>query len=275
MRSEYETIESAQYYDLNFSELTQKIRIDHPTIYRDAVKLPPSDVVIICVKTTENKNIKDLLQGCLAPHSIVFVIQNGIGNEEWIAQFIGACPLVAGISTMGAYRETPLAITVPFIGTLKLAPFRERDSRAVVVLKKLFDKLQPEIPVELCSNHREMRWLKLLWNASFSPMAVIYHQDSATLASQQPYATIARNVIGEIAEIAQAEGFTISKDYIERLLVLTRKNKDYYPSMYLDYLAGKKIEQEYIIDNALAIAQAQGIKTPILKLMAEHLAKLE
>ncbi|MGE3319679.1 MAG: ketopantoate reductase family protein [Candidatus Berkiella sp.] len=272
MRSEYNEIHKSQYFNLVFIDPENLIRIEDPIIHNHPNQLPASDLVIIALKTTENAHISSLIAHCLKDDSMVLVIQNGIGNEEWISRFTGKCPLICGISTVGAYRADPLTVDIAFMGDLKIAPYQMKDLELCQSLSLPLSAAF-NYPVHVYKNYKEIRWHKLLWNIPFATLSIIYDKSTNILASTQPYATIVRNVISEVVDIAASEGVKITQDYIEKMLASTQKNKNYYPSMYRDYVEGKAIEKEYFIDNVLEIAKKHDIKTPMLNLIESKLAQ--
>lgn len=272
MRSEYADIKKSGYFNLQIQDPLQTIRIEQPIIHIDPLTLPPSDLVIIALKTTFNHEISLLLKNCLKPNTTVLIIQNGIGNEEWISGFTGNCPLICGISTVGAYRVEPLTVEIAFLGDLKIAPYRMKDLDTCNALAEtLFGALKK--PVVVHNNYKEIRWYKLLWNVPFASLSIIYNKNTETLASTQPYVSIVRNIINEVIEVAAADGVKITNDYSEKMLLASQKTKNYYPSMYRDYVEGKAIEKEYIIDNVLKIARKYDIRTPMLNLIESNLTQ--
>ncbi len=272
MHSEYAKIHQSGYFNLQFQDPLQTIRIESPIIHSDPRKLPPSDLIIISLKTTENQSIASLLQSCLKADSTVLIIQNGIGNEEWISGFTQNCSVICGISTIGAYRSDANNVQVSFFGELKLAPYQLKDME---ICKALSETLSGALkkPVPVYNNYKEIRWQKLLWNIPFASLSIIYDQNTETLASMQPYVSIVRNLMNEVIEVAAADGVKIPKDFSEKMLTASQKAKNYYPSMYRDYVEGKPIEKEYIIDNVLKIARKHDIQTPMLNLIETNLAK--
>ncbi len=273
VRSEYEAIQKKGFFSLEFKNTNETLKIKQPRLYTKASELPPSDVVIIALKTTENKHIESLLSSCLKKDTIVLIIQNGIGNEEWISQFTGDSPVICGVASMGAFRVAPAQVEIPITGELRLAPYKKENLPLCEKIQALFKECPVSFPIIINESYKELRWHKLLWNVPFSSLSIIYSQDTATLASTQPYASIVRNFMGEVVDIAKSEGVIISPDTITKMLAFTASVKDYYPSMFRDFTQGKSIEKEYIIDNVLKIAQKNGIKTPVLSLIENHLTQ--
>ncbi|MBN9288244.1 MAG: hypothetical protein BGO43_09630 [Gammaproteobacteria bacterium 39-13] len=273
MRSEYDEIREKGFFEINFSKEEKKFKIENPKTYNHPAKLPASDLVIISLKSNENKNIASLLSTCLKENTIVLIIQNGIGNEEWISQFTHQCPIICGVSIIGAKRVSPTLVNISSKGEIRIAPYKMEHKAFCEVIKNAFSKIPISLPVKEVDNFKEIRWQKLVWNVPFSSLSVIYNQDVTILACVQPYASIVMNLINEITDIAKSEGVVISQDYIHKMLEATKQGEPYFPSMYDDFVQGKEIEKEYIIDNVLKIAKKNHISTPMLSLIESHLEK--
>lgn len=261
LRSEYDLIKYQKYFDLYFKELDQTVRIDSPRIYNESSQLPVADLVIICLKTTENKHLDSLLSTTLKPDTLVWIIQNGIGNEEYIEQFCPSQPIVSSISTVAATRKDNARVDIYYLGDLRLASFNQQIDFSV--FERLFSgSIKPKISVY--DNYKQMRWEKLIWNVPFCTLAVIYDKSCDVLASEKPYEDIVNAMVKEVQAIAASEGVIISDEYIDKTVGMTKKVKNYYPSMYWDFVKQRPIEREYIFDNVLAIAEKNRVATPAL-----------
>ena len=273
-RSEFAAIKHLGYFSLNFKETQRSVQISKPQLYLHADELPPSDLIVIALKTTANDDIPSLMKTCRTDRSIVLVIQNGIGNEEWIAQYTAQSPLLCGISMMGAVRKNAVEVDIAILGLLKLAPYKPQYKDPLASVRAAFAQSPITIPIEESASHRELRWLKLMWNMPFGALALIYAQTTSVLASEEPYASLIDAMIAEIHAIALADGVTIQERYISELLAVTRRNKDYFPSIYTDFKQGHRIEKTYIFDHVLEIANQKQIRTPILHLIERYIALL-
>ncbi len=271
VRSEYQAIHEAGHFTLHFSESQRSFDIQQPRLYREASELPPSDLILIALKTTSNAEIPALMQSCRSDRSIIIVIQNGLGNEEWVAQFSGASPLLCGISMMGSVRRNAIDVDIPWLGTLLLAPFRPEYSEAMDCVRSAFAESPFATPIAFAQDHRAVRWLKLLWNLPFGALSIMYHQPTHILASEEPYQSLVKALIHEIQAIALADGFLVPEASIEEMMTETRNHPGYFPSTYVDFKGGRKIEKEYIFDNVLRFAQQKNVSTPMLHMVDRYL----
>ena len=271
VRSEYEEIKQKGYFALNFKETGNTTKIIKPKIHSNSDELPVSDLILITLKTTANDLIPSLLSSCRADHSIIVVIQNGMGNEEWISQFTGKSPVICGISMMGAFRKGSIDVEVALLGFLILAAYKAEFAPQVEKVREIFTTMSTPMSIQVQENHRKLRWYKLLWNLPFGALALMYGKTSGVLASEEPTCSMIYDIMSELREIARREGIDIEESTVQNLLERSRAIKDYVPSICHDYNSGRKIEKEYIFDNVLALATKHKVKTPLLHLIDRYL----
>lgn len=272
LRSEYETIQQQGYFDLNFIQLDKRLRVESPKIYSDSSLLPKSDLILISTKTTDNKQLESLLTHSLKADTTVMLIQNGIGGEETIQSLCPTQPIISCISTAGATRKEGALVDVFFLGALNVA-YVDQANPSTIDFKKLFNA---DVPVKtvVLEDYRLMRWRKLIWSVPFCGLSIMYDKPCNIIASTKPYIHTAKLVMSELQDVAASNGVRISDDFINKTLENTTKVKDYYPSMYWDYVNGNPIELEYIFDNAIKIAKQNNIATPCINLVRQKLVEL-
>ena len=272
MRSEYNQIKEQAYFDLNFKQLDKVLRVENPNIYSDATQLPKSDLIIITLKTTDNASLKNLLVSALKKDSTVLVIQNGLGNEEFIQTLCPTQTIISCISSAGATRQEHAKVDVFFLGALKIAPVKKE-----ALNSKYFSNLftgEIDLKITAYDDYRLMRWQKLIWSVPFCALSIMYDQPCNVIASTKPYVNTAQLIMSELQDVAASIGISISNDYIEKILDMTRGVKDYYPSMYWDYKNEQPIEKEYILENVIKAARANHVSTPCLNLVIRKLDEL-
>ena len=81
--------------------------LDHVNAYHRTADMPQCDVVLVCLKTTNNHLLKELLPPLLAPHTIVVLIQNGIGVEADVQQMFPDTAIVAGLAFICSAKTEP------------------------------------------------------------------------------------------------------------------------------------------------------------------------
>jgi 2-dehydropantoate 2-reductase len=67
-----------------------------PKCARSPQEIGPSDLILIGLKTTANDQFSRLLPPLVAPHTAVLTLQNGLGNEEQLAQLFPPAQIMGG-----------------------------------------------------------------------------------------------------------------------------------------------------------------------------------
>jgi 2-dehydropantoate 2-reductase len=257
MRSQYEKIKSQKFYSLDMnSQCLEKIFTEK--VYKDYLELKNKifDIIIVSLKTTENKLLKTILPVLSDKKTIVVMLQNGIDNEEYISDFVPSDRIVCAVTTIGALKINQGSILIRFIGEMKLACFNEEGKSARNIVAECFSSKKPfDANVHCYDSHREIRWKKIMWNAVFNPLSIIHNQSADILASHEDYLIEVMAIMDEIKTLAEKENVTITQDEIDTLLTNTRLYTGYFPSMYKDYINGKPIEMEFLINTVIAIAK--------------------
>jgi 2-dehydropantoate 2-reductase len=65
------------------------------------------DLVVVALKTTSNAALPALLPPLLQADTAVLTLQNGLGNEEFIAGIVGGERVLGGLCYIGVTREAP------------------------------------------------------------------------------------------------------------------------------------------------------------------------
>ncbi len=238
-----------------------------PSIHSSIETLPKdADLIIITLKTTANDSLRESLPSLANDNTAVLVMQNGIGAEEEIQALLPNNPIIAAVVTIRALRTAePGHVNVPIIGALKLAALKPEHQYVCDMIGNAFAAYSGTKPEVIISNSvKEIRYLKLLWNATFNTLSTLCRLSALPLSTEEPYKSFIETLMREIIKIAGRDSIIIPKDIIQTLLADTAKQGEYYPSMYLDLIAGRDIEVKYIVSNLLAIATQHGIKTPFL-----------
>ena len=177
INNEYSSIKNGKNrFKFNFLETNSTIRIDTPNIYQTTEELPKdADFIIISLKTTQNKILRNLLP-TLVTHEkcCIIIIQNGMGAEEEVQKILPKNPIIAAITTIAAKKAGPGCVDIFVLGILRLAPFQSKDRTLCEEIKNMLTQSQGiKSKIEIIDNFKQMRWQKLLWNIPFSGLSTL------------------------------------------------------------------------------------------------------
>lgn len=235
-------------------------------------EIGPVDLVLITLKTTANPELAHLLPPLLGPRTVVVTLQNGLGNEEWVASLVGAERVLGGLCFIAVTRHAPGELTgfhTPGSMTLGefVGPARERTREIAALFVGAGVKCVAE------DNLKEARWRKLVWNIPFNGLAIAAGGLTTDRILADPMlAAEVRALMDEIATAARKFGCEISEQFIQGQIDVTLPMGAYQPSSLVDFLAGREVEFEAIWGEPLRRARTAGVAMPFL---AELCTKLK
>ena len=220
------------------------------------------DYVLLCVKVVEGIDRIALLRGALAPASTIVLLCNGIGIEDEIAAAYPQHELISGLAFVCVTRTAPGHIRHQAYGRLVFGNYLAAAGERVGKLCRAFEAAGVEC--RAAADIITARWEKCVWNAPFNPLSVLSGglPTSLILATQEP---LVRAIMEEICKVAAVSGHTLPPDVIDRNLDSTRTMPPYKTSMLLDFEAGRPLETEAILGNAVRWARRLGVPIPCLE----------
>ncbi|RME91388.1 MAG: 2-dehydropantoate 2-reductase [Candidatus Hydrogenedentota bacterium] len=240
-------------------------------IFDSPTKMSPADIILITVKALPEIDYNSLIRPVWKASSVLVLLQNGIGNDEKIHSLFPSNPLIGGLAFVCVFRDQQAIHHLDY-GRLVLAPYGKEKS----IAKELADIFESvSVPVEVSENLRKARWQKLFWNIPFNPLSVILQASTEEMMNSKHAVQLCRDLMQETKQIANAEGHSISDDFIEDMLDKTRKMKPYKTSMLLDFENHRPMEVEAILGEPLRIANRQNIHAPKMETIYHQLSFLE
>ncbi|MGB9521533.1 MAG: ketopantoate reductase family protein, partial [Anaerolineales bacterium] len=152
---------------------------------------------IILVKSWQTKRAGQQLRSCLAPDGVALTLQNGMGNRELLAQYLGAERVALGIATLGAHLGAPAQVEYGGEGKISLA-IHDR-------LGYLHDALQRAgFEVEEVADPDSLLWGKLVINSAINPLTALLGIPNGELLERPTARALMINLARETAAVAYA-----------------------------------------------------------------------
>lgn len=246
--------------------------------YNDVAQMPPCDVVVVALKTTQNHLLPQLLPPLLKDNSIVVLLQNGLGAEEAIAKFVNNSPIIGGLCFVCSNKVGPGHIRHLDYGTITLAEYSANGEAAGITenLRLIGGDLEKaEIPILLNEDLLLARWKKLVWNVPYNGLSVVLNAQTNELMANEDTRRLAEDLMREVVAGAAGCDREIPESFIQKRLDDTDKMKPYITSMKLDYDRGKALEVEAIFGNPLRMAKLAGVSLPRMSMLYQQLKFLD
>lgn len=255
---------SIQSRDGDFSLLPAQINV-----YDDPRQMPKADWVIVTLKTTANRHLQELVSPVLKPDSVILTLQNGLGNEELLAELFGRERILGGMAFVCINRPSPGEILHTDHGMIRLGePFGVKSDRSKK-LAELFNDSQ--VPCEVLDDLTYGRWDKLIWNVPFNGLGAALDLTTDRIIASKHGLSLVRRLMREVIAAAGGLGVRFDLSVIEEKIQHTQTMGAYKTSMQIDRQKHRPMEIEAIIGNCLRAARNSLIPTPAMEMVYDTL----
>jgi len=233
-------------------------------VYDDARRMPKADLVIVALKSTANDQFERLIPPLLKEGTAILTLQNGLGNEDRLAELFGAPRVLGGMAFVCINRAGNGVIRHTDHGVIRLGDFTRpsRSPRAEAVAA-LFNASR--IKCELLDDLRWGRWQKLTWNIPFNGLGAVFDLTTDRLIGSDEGRRMVAELIREVIAAARADGVELPESLVRQQIDNTTTMGPYRSSMQVDRQEGRPMEVEAILGEPLRRAQAGRAATPVLE----------
>lgn len=243
--------------------------LNHINVYQYPQDMPKCDVVIVGLKTTNNHLLKNLLPPVLHEHTVVVLIQNGIGVEADVQQNFPELQLIAGLAFICSAKTEPGHVNHQCYGSINFGNYSCKDETLLQNIINDFTKAgikAASVPYE------EARWKKAVWNMPFNGMTVALDTRTDLLLKNPATRQLIREQMMEVIGAANHLGVTgLDSSFAEKMIETTDAMTPYSPSMKLDYDFHRPMEIHYLYTRPIEIARAAGFRMPKLEMLEAEL----
>lgn len=241
--------------------------------YASSAEIGECDVVIIAMKTTSNRALPEILKPMVGRNTAILTLQNGLGNEKFLAGHFGSERIMGGICSVCLNRVDHGVIEHYGYGNVSIGEHeglpRDRTTALVAALREA--RIEAKAVLDL----KEERWRKLVWNVPFNGLSIAGGGITVDrIVSDPGLLNIALGLMREVVAVASAFGHEIEDIFLESHVANTRLMGAYKPSSLLDFLSGREVEVESIWGEPLRAAQSRGVSTPRLEMLYALLRQL-
>jgi 2-dehydropantoate 2-reductase len=246
--------------------------------YGDVSKMPPCDVVVVALKTTQNHLLPKLLPTVVKDNGVVLVLQNGLNLEEDVAQIVGSQRVIGGLCFLCSNKVGPGHIRHLDYKEIKLGEYT-LDYQSGGITERMrqigSDFERAGIPIQLVEDLLLARWQKLVWNIPYNGLSVVLNATTDELMADEYALSLVEQLMSEVVAGAATAGRIICDRFIQQMLNHTEKMTPYRTSMKIDYDEGRPLEVEAIVANPLRAATAAGADLPLMAMLYRQLKFLD
>lgn len=235
-------------------------------------EIGPCDLVIVALKATVNADLDELIPPLLHERTGIVTLQNGLGNEEFLAASWGAERVMGALCFVCLNRTAPGEVTHIDHGTISIGEYRRPASDRVRALAEALNAAGVEAKV--VENLVEERWRKLVWNVPFNGLSIAARATVADVLADDALREEARGLMSDVLDGARALGHHIPDEFADFQIQRSVSMGAYRPSSMIDWEAGRAVEVEAIWGEPLRQGRAAGAAMPRLSLLYALLRRL-
>ena len=269
-RSDYEYVKQ---HGLQVDSCDGSFHLADVNAYQHTEDMPACDVVLVCLKSVNNGKLQSLLPPLLHAHTLVVLIQNGIGVEEDVQKMFPDVQLAAGLAFICSAKNEPGLVNHQCYGSINLANYSCKDE---ALMQAVVDEFRQAAIETGRVEYHEARWKKAVWNMPFNGMTVALHTQTDRLLKNKATRQLIREQMMEVVSTAQHLGVkNLDESFVEKMIETTDAMTPYSPSMRLDYDFHRRMEIYYLYTRPLEIAREAGFRMPKLEMLEAELRFLE
>jgi 2-dehydropantoate 2-reductase len=242
--------------------------------YNSTSDIGPCDLVIVAIKATSNHDLVDLVPPLLHEETMVLTLQNGLGNEEFLAGHFGAQRILGGLCFIAVDRHSKTEVERYAYGQVILGEFgRPAQPRTHEVGAEF---TRASVRCTVADDLAPERWRKLIWNIPFNGLSIVAGGiDTAAIVGDENLRVLTLDLMEEVIAAANKCGHPLPEDAWRKHMERSETMSGYKPSTLQDWEAGKPLEIEAIWGEPVRRATAAGAKMPRTEMIYELLKKLD
>ncbi|MHB8244314.1 MAG: ketopantoate reductase family protein [Acidimicrobiales bacterium] len=242
--------------------LTDKAEIvGHLTATTDASTLPQCDFGIIATKGYVTRPAIEACAHAFADHGSVCSVQNGVGNEEIIAEYVDR--VIRGTTFPAGHIVAPGTVAMDAAGDTSIGPFEAKPAPMdqVRLLAELCSR--GGMPTAALNDARPAQWTKVIFNAATNSLGALTGLAHGEVCELADLRRLASGLVSEGVAVAAALGITPKTDPDELIDHAAVVAHDHRSSMLQDVLAKRRTEVDSLNGGIAAFGREHGVATPL------------
>lgn len=251
----------------------------------EAEDIGVSELVIICVKSYDTEDAVKEAKPAIGENTLVLTMQNGLGNEETIAEIIGQEKVIGGVTAHGATSLSDCAVRhagkgETIIGRWYTSPAR-KDIKKWHIPRRRLEEVSAVLKkagfeTKISDNIKDVIWSKLVINAGINALSAITRLKNGGLIEYEWTRSIMRQAVLEAVKVAKRRRISlIYSDPIKKVESICSQTADNLSSMLQDFISGERTEIDYI--NGAIVSEGKGldIATPVNAVLTDLVKSIE
>jgi 2-dehydropantoate 2-reductase len=240
----------------------------------NADDLPPSDFGIVATKCMHTAAAIEATAPAFATGAVCSV-QNGVGNEEAIAQRVER--VIRGTTFPAGRVVEPGHVQWDVKGDTTVGPFEPSPAPMAEVGRLAEACTRAGLPTEAVADARGPQWRKLIFNAATNPIGALTGLTHGRVCEDPGLRRLVSQLVDEGKAVAAAQGIELDADPEELIDHAARPDVayDHKASMLQDVEARRPTEIDYLNGGIVRFGREQGVPTPLNEAVTALIKGLE
>lgn len=246
-----------------------------------AGEVGPCDILIVLVKSTHTHSAMEGAACCVTEKTAVVSLQNGLGNDLDLAQFVPEKQIGCGCGRLGTVLEAPgVCVSKPAQGIINMyvGPVYggEIAAEACKYIVDCFRKggLNPEYMDDV----RPALWKKAASNSGFNTVCAVLGLTMKQVYEDETALALVKQILKEASDTAAALG--VAENLYDGLVSDIPKTVasygDYYPSLAQDLLIYKRQTEVKTLSGAISrFGRIAGVPTPTCDVLSQVVTAIQ
>ena len=228
----------------------------------DASELPPCDFGIVATKSMHTDAAMAAVGHAFAEGSVCSV-QNGVGNEEAIAEHVER--VIRGTTFPAGRILEPGHVQWDVKGDTTIGPFEPRPA-AMDEVERLADACtRGGLPTQAVADARGPQWRKVIFNAATNPVGALTGLTHGQVCEDEALRRLVSGLVDEGKAVAAAQAIELDADPEELIDHAAKPEVAYWhkASMLQDAEARRTTEIDFLNGGIVRFGREHGVPTPL------------
>ena len=239
----------------------------------DPRELPRCDYGIVATKSIDTRRAIAEVAHIFDEHSAVCSVQNGVGNEEIIAEYVKFA--IRGTTFPAGHPIGPGHIAFDIQGDTWIGPFESSHTPMAKVEELAGLLTRSGMHTIALEDARGAQWTKLIFNASTNPVGALTLLDHGSATRFGPTGQLFADLIAEGKAVAKKLGITLHGDPWELVEKGANAPGKHRASMLQDVLARRRTEVDFMNGAIVAWGEKVAVPTPLNRALLALIKGLE
>ena len=235
--------------------------------------IPACDFGIFATKSVHTRAAAEQTAHIFGPSAAVCSVQNGLGNEEIIAERVKY--VIRGATGLAVHMRGPGHAAIEFYGDVWIGPFEPSGTPYPLVEQLAAVMNCAGLRFVPLRDARAAQWTKLIFNSAANSVGALTRLHLGAGARFEPTAALYEALLKEGETVAHALGITLHGDPREIVVEGTRAPTRRNASMLVDILAQRPTEVDFINGAIADQGEKLGVPVPLNRAVWQLIRGLE